>query len=73
MPPNGELVARLCVSTQDDFLHFIIVNLIIAFLIPMFLISVSYALIFHTVSSHQSLAIDAHVTIIFIEIIMSCF
>ncbi|KAI1732633.1 7 transmembrane receptor (rhodopsin family) domain-containing protein [Ditylenchus destructor] len=61
LPPNGTLVARLCVSTQDDFLHFIIVNLIIAFLVPVILISVSYALIFRTVTSHQSLAVDARI------------
>jgi hypothetical protein len=37
------------------------VNLIIAFLIPVILISVSYALIFKTVSNHRSLAVDARV------------
>uniref|UniRef100_A0A915DY20 G-protein coupled receptors family 1 profile domain-containing protein n=1 Tax=Ditylenchus dipsaci TaxID=166011 RepID=A0A915DY20_9BILA len=57
LPPNGTIVARLCVSTQDDFLHFIIVNLIIAFLVPIVLISVSYALIFKTVTNHQSVAV----------------
>ncbi|CAD5224786.1 unnamed protein product [Bursaphelenchus xylophilus] len=61
LPPNGTLVARLCVSTQDDFLHFIIVNLIIAFIVPTCLISVSYALIFKTVSNHRSLAVDARI------------
>ncbi|KAI6177552.1 G-PROTEIN-RECEP-F1-2 domain-containing protein [Aphelenchoides bicaudatus] len=61
LPPNKTLVARLCVSTQDDFLHFIIVNLIIAFILPVILISVSYALIFKTVSNHRSLAVDARI------------
>ncbi|KAI6202668.1 G-PROTEIN-RECEP-F1-2 domain-containing protein [Aphelenchoides fujianensis] len=60
-PPNGTLVARPCVSTQDDFLHFIVVNLIIAFLIPVFLIIISYSLIFLTVSNHRSLAVDARI------------
>ncbi|KAI6188796.1 G-PROTEIN-RECEP-F1-2 domain-containing protein [Aphelenchoides besseyi] len=60
-PPNGTLVARLCVSKQDSFLHFIVVNLIIAFILPVILISVSYALIFITVSNHRSLAVDARI------------
>ncbi|KAH7729338.1 Protein C50F7.1 b [Aphelenchoides avenae] len=61
LPPNRTLVARLCVSTQDDFLHFIIVNLVIAFVIPVLLISVSYSLIFRRVSNRKGLAVDAHV------------
>ena len=58
---NGTLLARLCVSTQDSFVQFIVVNLIIAFIVPVLLISISYALIFVTVSNHRSLAVDARV------------
>uniref|UniRef100_A0AC34F058 G-protein coupled receptors family 1 profile domain-containing protein n=1 Tax=Panagrolaimus sp. ES5 TaxID=591445 RepID=A0AC34F058_9BILA len=62
MPPNGTLVARLCVSTRDDdFLHFLTVNVIIAFICPFLVIIVCYALIFKTVVSHRSLAVDARI------------
>lgn len=65
MPPNGTLVARLCVSTRDDdFLHFLTVNVIIAFICPFLVIIVCYALIFKTVVSHRSLAVDARVRFI---------
>uniref|UniRef100_A0A914XSS6 G-protein coupled receptors family 1 profile domain-containing protein n=1 Tax=Panagrolaimus superbus TaxID=310955 RepID=A0A914XSS6_9BILA len=62
MPPNGTLVARLCVSTRDDdFWHFLTVNVIIAFILPFLVIIVCYALIFKTVVSHRSLAVDARI------------
>ncbi|KHN85494.1 Neuropeptide Y receptor [Toxocara canis] len=60
-PPNGTLVARLCISTQDETLNFIVVNLLLAFIVPFALISVFYTLIFITVSNHRSLAVDAHI------------
>lgn len=61
-PPNKTVVARLCVSTRDDdFWHFLTVNVIIAFVLPFILIIVCYALIFKTVVEHRSLAVDARV------------
>ncbi|KAK0397832.1 hypothetical protein QR680_002292 [Steinernema hermaphroditum] len=60
-PPNGTLFARLCMSTQDETLHFLIINLFLAFIVPFLLISVFYTLIFITVSNHRSLAVDAHI------------
>uniref|UniRef100_A0A915BSF8 G-protein coupled receptors family 1 profile domain-containing protein n=1 Tax=Parascaris univalens TaxID=6257 RepID=A0A915BSF8_PARUN len=60
-PPNRTLVARLCVSTHDETLNFIVVNLLLAFIVPFALISVFYTLIFVTVSNHRSLAVDAHI------------
>ncbi|VDK42923.1 unnamed protein product [Anisakis simplex] len=60
-PPNGTLVARLCISTRDETWNFIVVNLLLAFIVPFALISVFYTLIFITVSNHRSLAVDAHI------------
>uniref|UniRef100_A0AC34QT19 G-protein coupled receptors family 1 profile domain-containing protein n=1 Tax=Panagrolaimus sp. JU765 TaxID=591449 RepID=A0AC34QT19_9BILA len=61
-PPNKTVVARLCVSTRDDdFWHFLTINVIIAFVLPFLLIIVCYALIFKTVVEHRSLAVDARI------------
>ncbi|KAE9549412.1 hypothetical protein FO519_007379 [Halicephalobus sp. NKZ332] len=61
-PPNGTVVARLCVSTRDDdFWQFLTVNVIIAFVLPFTLIIICYALIFRTVLRHRSLAVDARI------------
>jgi len=58
---EGRLRARICLSNGKDLMHFITVNLVIAFLLPILLISVSYALIFRTVTKHRSLAVDSRV------------
>ncbi|VDN55663.1 unnamed protein product [Dracunculus medinensis] len=60
-PPNKTMVARLCVSTQDETINFIVINLFLAFVVPFALISVFYTRIFITVSNHQSLAVDASI------------
>uniref|UniRef100_A0A7E4V1M5 G_PROTEIN_RECEP_F1_2 domain-containing protein n=1 Tax=Panagrellus redivivus TaxID=6233 RepID=A0A7E4V1M5_PANRE len=61
-PPNGTIVARLCVSiTDNNFWHFLTINVLIAFVLPFSIIIVCYALIFKTVSSHRSLAVDARI------------
>ncbi|KAK6109574.1 7 transmembrane receptor (rhodopsin family) protein [Brugia pahangi] len=60
-PPNGTMVARLCIATQDETLNFIIVNLLLAFTIPFILISALYTRIFITVSNHRSLAVNAKI------------
>lgn len=60
-PPNGTLVARLCISTQDETISFIVVNLMLAFIIPFALISAFYTRIFITISNHRSLAVNARI------------
>ncbi|EJW82349.1 hypothetical protein WUBG_06742 [Wuchereria bancrofti] len=60
-PPNGTMVARLCIATQDETINFIIVNLLLAFTIPFTLISALYTRIFITVSNHRSLAVNAKI------------
>ena len=52
----------VCISQTDGKIHFILVNLILAFVVPFLLISVSYTRIFVTVSNHRSLAVDAQVS-----------
>ncbi|VDN35827.1 unnamed protein product [Gongylonema pulchrum] len=71
-PPNGTLVARLCISTQDETISFIVVNLLLAFIIPFILISAFYSRIFITVSNHRSLAVDARVTPI-LQFVLICY
>ncbi|CAI4224546.1 unnamed protein product [Auanema sp. JU1783] len=51
----------VCIASSDQKLHFLIVNLTLAFVVPFLLISVSYTKIFITVSNHRSLAVDAHI------------
>ncbi|KAL3075767.1 hypothetical protein niasHS_012597 [Heterodera schachtii] len=57
---NGQLVARLCVDTSNNIWLFIVINLLIAFLVPIVVICVLYALIFRAVSRHtrKKLAVD---------------
>ncbi|MFH4982055.1 hypothetical protein AB6A40_008764 [Gnathostoma spinigerum] len=60
---NGTLWARICVATDErvEKINFIVVNLLLAFVVPFALISVFYTLIFLTVSNHKSLAVDARI------------
>ncbi|CAD6194589.1 unnamed protein product [Caenorhabditis auriculariae] len=50
----------VCIAVSDGRLKFLVVNLVFAFIVPFLLIFVSYAQIFYTVSTHRSLAVDAH-------------
>ena len=54
------LVARLCVDTSENIWLFIVINLLIAFLVPIVIICMLYALIFRAVSKHtqKKLAVD---------------
>ncbi|CAJ0604187.1 unnamed protein product [Cylicocyclus nassatus] len=54
------LTLCVCASRINEKLQFVVVNLILAFIVPFLLISVSYTKIFYTVSNHRSLAVDAH-------------
>uniref|UniRef100_A0A183CCR2 G_PROTEIN_RECEP_F1_2 domain-containing protein n=1 Tax=Globodera pallida TaxID=36090 RepID=A0A183CCR2_GLOPA len=57
---DHHLVARLCVDTSNNIWLFIVINLFIAFLVPIVVICVLYALIFRAVSRHtrKKLAVD---------------
>ncbi|EYB83422.1 hypothetical protein Y032_0336g2893 [Ancylostoma ceylanicum] len=57
----GNLTLCVCASRTNEKLQFVVVNLILAFIVPFMLISVSYTKIFYTVSNHRSLAVDAHI------------
>ncbi|KAK6746566.1 hypothetical protein RB195_000066 [Necator americanus] len=57
----GNLTLCVCASRTDEKPQFVVVNLILAFIVPFMLISVSYTRIFYTVSNHRSLAVDAHI------------
>ncbi|KHJ99276.1 7 transmembrane receptor [Oesophagostomum dentatum] len=57
----GNLTLCVCASRTNEKLQFVVVNLILAFIVPFLLISVSYTKIFYTVSNHRSLAVDAHI------------
>ncbi|VDO91091.1 unnamed protein product [Haemonchus placei] len=57
----GNNTVCVCASRTNEKLQFVVVNLILAFIVPFLLISVSYTKIFYTVSNHRSLAVDAHI------------
>uniref|UniRef100_A0A0K0DNC9 G_PROTEIN_RECEP_F1_2 domain-containing protein n=1 Tax=Angiostrongylus cantonensis TaxID=6313 RepID=A0A0K0DNC9_ANGCA len=57
----GNQTLCVCASRTNEKLQFVVVNLILAFIVPFMLISVSYTKIFYTVSNHRSLAVDAHI------------
>ncbi|KAK6027808.1 7 transmembrane receptor, partial [Ostertagia ostertagi] len=57
----GNNTVCVCASRTNEKLQFVVVNLILAFIVPFMLISVSYTKIFYTVSNHRSLAVDAHI------------
>uniref|UniRef100_A0A914MTM7 G-protein coupled receptors family 1 profile domain-containing protein n=1 Tax=Meloidogyne incognita TaxID=6306 RepID=A0A914MTM7_MELIC len=57
---NEGLIARLCVDTSENFWLFIVINLLIAFLVPIIIISFLYFCIFRVISRHteKRLAVD---------------
>nr|CAD2186759.1 unnamed protein product [Meloidogyne enterolobii] len=57
---NEGLIARLCVDTSANFWLFIVINLLIAFLVPIIIISFLYFCIFRVISRHteKRLAVD---------------
>uniref|UniRef100_A0A0N5BCK1 G_PROTEIN_RECEP_F1_2 domain-containing protein n=1 Tax=Strongyloides papillosus TaxID=174720 RepID=A0A0N5BCK1_STREA len=58
---NINNVLKFCSSSMDETYVFIFFNLFLTFIVPFVLIIIMYSLIFHRVSTHRSLAVDAHV------------
>uniref|UniRef100_A0AAF5DJZ0 G_PROTEIN_RECEP_F1_2 domain-containing protein n=1 Tax=Strongyloides stercoralis TaxID=6248 RepID=A0AAF5DJZ0_STRER len=58
---NINSVLKFCSSNMDETYVFIFFNLFLTFIVPFVLIIIMYSLIFHRVSTHRSLAVDAHI------------